>query len=154
MSYTHAVYSIEVVGKLFVFHAFIDIPSSLVETKLIFAKVQRALRSIFHGAQSKLSTEGTDHWKFIHGGHGSSEIYPRMTRRARIFWSCFARNLWRKSFLKMLLTQEINHRNLNGIKTDILGLRERKKSLEEIFFKNGRGPEIIYHSSRQSQHNL
>ena len=30
----------------------------------------------------------------------------------------------------------------------------RKKSLEEIFFKNGRGPEIIYHSSRQSQHNL
>ena len=23
--------------------------------------------------------------------------------------------------------------NLNGIKTDILGLRERKKSLEEIF---------------------
>ena len=33
----------------------------------------------------------------------------------------------------MLLTQEINHRNLNGIKTDIMGLRERKKSLEEIF---------------------
>ena len=66
MSYTHAVYSIEVVGKLFVFHAFIDIPSSLVETKLIFAKVQRALRSIFHGAQSKLSTEdteGTDRWE-------------------------------------------------------------------------------------------
>ena len=61
LSYTHAVYSIEVVGKLFVFHAFIDIHSSLVETKLIFAKVQRALRSIFHGAQSKLSTEGTDH---------------------------------------------------------------------------------------------
>ena len=74
MSYTHAVYSIEVVGKLFVFHAFIDIPSSLVETKLIYAKVQRALRSIFHGAQSKLSTEDTDRWKFIHGGHGSSEF--------------------------------------------------------------------------------
>ena len=52
LSYTHAVYSIEVVGKLFVFHAFIDIPSSLVETKLIFAKVQRALRSIFHGGRS------------------------------------------------------------------------------------------------------
>ena len=31
-----------------------------METKLIFAKVQRALRSIFHGAQSKLSTEDTD----------------------------------------------------------------------------------------------
>ena len=102
MSYTHAVYSIEVVGKLFVFHAFIDIPSSLVETKLIFAKVQRALRSIFHGAQSKLSTEDTDRWE------------------------------------------------LDGI---ILGSL-RLEILEEIFFKNGRGPEIIYHSSRQSQHNL
>ena len=37
-----------------------------METKLIFAKVQRALRSIFHGAQSKLSTEdteGTDGWE-------------------------------------------------------------------------------------------
>ena len=98
MSYTHAVYSIEVVGKLFVFHAFIDIPSSLVETKLIFAKVQRALRSIFHGAQSKLSTEhteGTDRWE------------------------------------------------LDGI---ILGSL-RLEILEEIFFKNGRGPEIIYHSA-------
>ena len=60
LSYTHAVYSIEVVGKLFVFHAFIDIPSSLVETKLIFAEVQRALRSIFLGGQSKLSTEDTE----------------------------------------------------------------------------------------------
>ena len=125
-----------------------------METKLIFAKVQRALRSIFHGAQSKLSTEdteGTDRWEldviflgslrleilgeiFFKNGRGPEIIMdPRNTRRARIFWSCFARNLWRKSFLKMLLTQEINHRNLNGIKTDILGLRERKKSLEEIF---------------------
>ena len=34
-----------------------------METKLIFAKVQRALRSIFRGAQSKLSTEGTDRWE-------------------------------------------------------------------------------------------
>ena len=70
--FTHAVYYIEVVGKLFVFHAFIDIPSSLVETKLIFAKVQRALRSIFHGAQSKLSTEDA---LIIHGGHGSSDRF-------------------------------------------------------------------------------
>ena len=30
-------------------------------------------------------------------------------------------------------TEGTDHRNLNGIKTDILGLRERKKSLEEIF---------------------
>ena len=28
-----------------------------------------------------------------------------------------------------------DHRNLNGINTDVFGLRERKKSLEEIFFK-------------------
>ena len=65
-----------------------------METKLIFAKVQRALRSIFHGAQSKLSTEhteGTDCWE------------------------------------------------LDGI---ILGSL-RLEILEEIFFKNGRGPEII-----------
>ena len=65
-----------------------------METKLIFAKVQRALRSIFHGAQSKLSTEdteGTDGWE------------------------------------------------LDGI---ILGSL-RLEILEEIFFKNGRGPEII-----------
>ena len=37
-----------------------------METKLIFAEVQRALRSIFLGGQSKLSTEhteGTDRWE-------------------------------------------------------------------------------------------
>ena len=106
MSYTHAVYSIEVVGKLFVFHAFIDIPSSLVETKLIFAKVQRALRSIFHGAQSKLSTEDA---LIIHGAHGSSDF----------------------------------KRNLNGY----FGVAQAQEILEEIFFKIGRGPEIIYHSA-------
>ena len=31
--------------------------------------------------------------------------------------------------------------NLNGIYTDGLGLPVGKKSLEEIFLKNGRGPE-------------
>ena len=93
MSYTHAVYSIEDVGKLFVFHAFIDIPSSLVETKLIFAKVQRALRSIFHGGRSD---------------------NPRSTRRARIIGN--------------LSTDDTEG-------TDILELL-RKKSLEEIFFKD------------------
>ena len=44
LSYTHAVYFIKVIGKPFVSHAFIEILSSLVETKLIFAMVQRALR--------------------------------------------------------------------------------------------------------------
>ena len=41
-------------------------------------------------------------------------------------------------------------RNLNGY----FGVARAQEILEEIFFKNGRGPEIIYHSSRQSQHNL
>ena len=31
-----------------------------------------------------------------HGGHGSSEFYPR-----NYFGSCFARNLWGKSLTKM-----------------------------------------------------
>ena len=64
-----------------------------METKLILAKVQRALRSIFHGAQSKLSTEDTE---------------------STVRWE------------------------LDGI---ILGSL-RLEILEEIFFKNGRGPEI------------
>ena len=37
-----------------------------------------------------------------------------------------------ESFLYVALA---DHRNLNGIYTDIFGLRERKKSLEEIFNK-------------------
>ena len=65
-----------------------------METKLIFAKVQRALRSIFHGGQSKLSTEDTE---------------------STVRWE------------------------LDGI---ILGSL-RLEILEEIFVKNGRGPEII-----------
>ena len=59
-----------------------------METKLIFAKVQRALRSIFDGAQSKLSTEdteGTDHREFL---VASLEILEEI-------------------FFEMLLTQEI-----------------------------------------------
>ena len=41
-------------------------------------------------------------------------------------------------------------RNLDGY----FGVAQAQEILEEIFFKIGRGPEIIYHSSRQSQHNL
>ena len=44
-------------------------------------------------------------------------------------------------------TEDTDHRNLNGIYTDGLGLPVGKKSLEEIFFKNGLWPEIIYHSA-------
>ena len=80
-----------------------------METKLIFAKVQRALRSIFHGAQSKLSTEDALIIHGGHGGHGSSDF----------------------------------KRNLNGY----FGVAQAQEILEEIFFKIGRGPEIIYHSA-------
>ena len=37
--------------------------------------------------------------------------------------------------LRCCLRQEINHRNLDGIYTDVFGVAYGKKSLEEIFFK-------------------
>ena len=37
--------------------------------------------------------------------------------------------------MKYGLWPEINHRNLNGIYTDVLGVAYGKKSLEEILFK-------------------
>ena len=84
-----------------------------METKLIFAEVQRALRSIFHGAQSKFSTEDA---LIIHGRHGSSDF----------------------------------KRNLNGY----FGVAQAQEILEEIFFKIGRGPEIICNSGRQQTKSL
>ena len=40
------------------------------------------------------------------------------------------------SYILQFLERHTDHRNLDGIYTDIFwGLRERKKSLKEIFFK-------------------
>ena len=76
-----------------------------METKLIFAKVQRALRSIFHGAQSKLSTEDTE---FLihggHGGHGSSDFKRNLNG---YFGVARAQEILEEIFVKMLLTQEM-----------------------------------------------
>ena len=61
-------------------------------------------------------TEGTDHREFL---VASLEILEEI-------------------FVKMLLTQEIcssSHRNLDGFRRNIFWLRERKKSLKEIFNK-------------------
>ena len=67
------------------------------------------------------------------------------------------------SFLYCHRNQSSDHRDLSTEHTEdteffIHGgqdfLVATLEILEEIFFKNGRGPEIIYHSDRQLQHNL
>ena len=74
-----------------------------METKLIFAKVQRALRSIFHGAQSKLSTEDA---LIIHGGqggHGSSEFRRNLNG---YFGVARAQEILEEIFVEMLLRKK------------------------------------------------
>ena len=46
-------------------------------------------------------------------------------------------------------TEDTDHRILNGIYTDILGVASQE-ILEEIFLKNGRGPEINHREFRQN----
>ena len=67
---------------------------------------------------------GWDHLEFIHGAHGGHGY----------FFSCLkARNLWGKSLIKNGRGQKCYGSTED---TDFFGLRERKKSLEEIFNKN------------------
>ena len=84
-----------------------------METKLIFAKVQRALRSIFHGGRSD---------------------NPRSTRRTRIFLVATLEIL-EEIFYEMLLRKKSIigslefKRNLNGY----FGVARAQEILEEIF---------------------
>ena len=89
-----------------------------METKLIFAKVQRALRSIFHGAQSKLSTEDTDRWELDGIILGSLRLeileeifYEMLLRKKSIIGSSeFKRNLY--GYFGVARAQEIFGGNL------------------------------------------
>ena len=64
--------------------------------------------------------------------------------RARIIGLFSLSHEQNKAILALIMPWRENKgvANLNGIYTDGLGLPVGKKSLEEIFFKNGRGPEI------------
>ena len=89
-----------------------------METKLIFAKVQRALRSIFHGAQSKLSTEDTLIIHGAHGGHGSSEFKRNLNG---YFWVARAQEILEEIFFKDVADARNQSSDLNGFRRNLFG---------------------------------